>query len=750
MNRKFVFLLIPLLLLVACGQSESESTSLPVIQDSSEIVTLPPIPTITAVPTEAPTNDEASGAALAFFKAWEMGNLLGMYSLLTPQSQALVGSQPFIDRYEEAMRTATVKEVLTQPLGIIQEENSAEMEMRVIWKTDAVGDIIRDLTVPMRYEGGRWGIVWDEGLILPELAGGNKLIMERRIPARANIYDTNGKALAYQGTIISLGVIPGKIEDEAGMLNALAPLLNKTPAEIKEIYAPAQPDWYWQIGEIPEEVMQEFGHTLQPYIGKGLATPQPRLARLYSETKTAPHLVGYTGYVPEAELESYQAEGYVGDEQVGIAGIESWGESYLRGQQGGTLFVYGPNNEYISTLQEQDPKQARSVYTTLDLEFQAGVEEILSSAISTLPEGQRGAAVVLDVNSGKVLAMSSYPSYDPAIFDALRPEAAVELGQVFSDPSNPLLNRATQGVYPAGSLFKVVTFSAGMKSGLYTPESRYSSVGTWNRLGDSFTKTDWLEGGHGNISMKQALVVSCNSCFYDMAYELDVFDPFFFPNIAREFGLGKPTGIVGINESTGLIPDPAWKIEEIGEGWVTGDAVNMGIGQGFVQVTPLQIASIFAAIANGGTLYQPSLIDRIGAGGGAPEEPFPTQINGELPLSPELITVLQENLYKVTTDPSGTATYIFNDEFDPIAIPVAGKTGTAEAPPNTSHAWFAAYAPAAPYTKQDGLLVTEPEIAVVVIVENGGEGSAVAAPIVRQIIELYYGITPLTPVPWAE
>jgi penicillin-binding protein 2 len=170
----------------------------------------------------------------------------------------------------------------------------------------------------------------------------------------------------------------------------------------------------------------------------------------------------------------------------------------------------------------------------------------------------------------------------------------------------------------------------------------------------------------------------------------------------------------------------------------------MGIGQGFVQVTPLQIASIFSAIANGGTLYHPTLIDRIGAGGGAPEEPYPIQVNGDLPIQPENLASLQQALYDVTHSGRGTATFVFEG----LSVPVAGKTGTAEDPPRSSHAWFAGYAPAAPYTKTDGTLVDEPEIAVVVIVENGGEGSGVAAPIVRQIFEAYYGITPLTPLPW--
>lgn len=739
MKRNFVAFLCLILGLVACGQE----ISVP-IQDSSELVTLPPPPTNTPIPTDIPTREDASGIGVAFFKAWEQGDLLGMYSLLSPQSQALVDSSSFINRYQDALDTATAHTVYSQTLSSHQEGDTAEMAVRVTWETAAVGDIIRDLTVPLAYENGRWGIVWNEGLILPELVGGNHLVLDDRLPARANIYDVDGRALAYQGTLIGLGIIPGQIEDETALLNLLSPILNKTPEEIKEIYAPALPDWYVPIGDVPESVMQEYVTQLQPYIGKGLAEPRPRLARLFSETKAAPHLVGHTGFIPEEEVELYKAQGYRGDEQVGLEGVELWGEDYLNGERGGTLTVIGPNGEFITTVAEQAPRQARSVYMTIDLEFQTAVEEILTNAVSSYPASNAGAGVVMDVNTGEILAMASYPTFDPTIYDATRPDAGVALGQVYSDPARPLLNRAAQGQYPAGSLFKVVTFAAAMNSGLYTPGSVYYSSGSWSRLGPNFVKVDWLDGGHGTVSYQTALTVSCNSCFYDAALEMNNIDPNHFPQTANQFGLGQPTGIDGIAEAPGNIPSPDWKVEQIGEVWLPGDAVNMGIGQGFVQVTPLQMVTIFSAIANGGTLYRPTLIDRIGAGGGAPEEPYPTQVNGDLPISPEYLASLQQGLIDVPQSGRGTANFIFEG----FAVPTAGKTGTAEDPPRNSHAWYAGYAPAGPYTKSDGTPVTEPEIAVVVIVENGGQGSEVAAPIVRQIFEAYYGITPLTPLPW--
>jgi penicillin-binding protein 2 len=240
------------------------------------------------------------------------------------------------------------------------------------------------------------------------------------------------------------------------------------------------------------------------------------------------------------------------------------------------------------------------------------------------------------------------------------------------------------------------------------------------------------------------LVVSCNSCFYDVGFNLEQADPFILPNTARAFGLDEPTGIEELPENSGLIPDPDWKLENVGEGWVPGDSVNMAIGQGFVQVTPIQMARIIAAIANGGTMYKPTVIDRVGAGGGAPEEAWPAEEQGKLPLSPENLQVIRDSLRRVTASSSGTAAF----QFEGFPVPVAGKTGTAETVVDASHAWFVGYAPAESYTQADGTTIDEPEIAVVVMIENSGEGSEVAAPVFRRIIELYYGIEPLRPYAW--
>lgn len=737
MRMRLCLLLLLLPLLTACG-------GLPALQDSYELNTATPRPPDTPAPTATAIAAAAQDAAIAFYRAWQAFDYDAMYDSLAAQTQALVAQQDFVNLYAESMRTATVNAIVIQPLASLQEGDRAQMTVRVVWETALAGSIVRDHAVTLAYGGSRWGVLWDESLVLPELEGGQRLHMAYRAPARANIYDRHGLALAYQGTAITFSVIPAEIEDEEGLLATLSPILHRSPQELHALYAGALPNWIVPLGSVSAEEAQAHGQALQPYLGSGLVAEQ-RLTRLYAENGVAPHVTGYVGAIPAESLDDYLRRGYRPDEKVGLAGVEAWGEAYLSGVRGGELTIVGQNGEYISTVAMTEARQARSIYLTIDAEFQRAVEDALAEAVTTSP-GYAGSIVVLDVRNGNVLAMASYPSYDPAVFDATRPEAREALTAVLNAPGNPLVNRAAQGAYPSGSLFKVVTFSAGINSGLFTPNSTYFSNGSWRKLGDAFVKFDWRSGGHGTVTYQRAIAVSCNTCFYDMGFLLNQHDPFFFPNVARQFGLGAVTGIEGIGESPGLIPDPDWKVANVGESWLDGDAVNMAIGQGYVQVTPLQMANIFAAIANGGQVYRPSVIDRIGAGGGAPEEQLPVQEDGQIPISPETLASLRQGLWDVTHESYGTATHRFTG----LPVPVAGKTGTAEAPgPNgLPHAWFAGYAPAAPVTLPDGTLIEEPQIAIVAMVENAGEGSTVGAPLFRRVVELYYGIEPLHPFPW--
>jgi penicillin-binding protein 2 len=404
------------------------------------------------------------------------------------------------------------------------------------------------------------------------------------------------------------------------------------------------------------------------------------------------------------------------------------------------LFAVGPSGERLPISQEGGGTVG-AIYATIDLDFQRAALEALATAVASHPESEAGAVVVIEVATGRLLAMASYPSYDPVVFDGRRLNAGAALGEVLRNPGQPLLNRAAQGEYPPGSTFKIITLAAALESGLYAPESTYLSTGEWNRLGPSFIQYDWLEGGHGLLTMVEALTASCNTCFYEAGFELNEMNADFLPLTARQFGLGAPTGVEGVAEAAGLIPDPAYKLAVHNLPWESGDAVNMAIGQGFVLATPLQLAYMTAAVANGGQLMRPTLIDRIGDDG-ENLVAWPATSAGQLPIAPENLAAIQEAMWGVANSELGTAA----ERFERFAVPVAGKTGTSETG-GRPHAFFAGYAPAAPYTAPNGRVIAEPEIAIVVLMERSGEGSQVAAPIFRRLVELYYGIRPLTPYP---
>jgi penicillin-binding protein 2 len=379
--------------------------------------------------------------------------------------------------------------------------------------------------------------------------------------------------------------------------------------------------------------------------------------------------------------------------------------------------------QYVSSVAQQEPERGRAIATTLDRDLQQAAEQILGE--------RRGAVVALDVESGAVRAMVSAPGFDNNIF--VRPTNEGQRQAVFNNPDRPLLNRALQGTYPPGSTFKIVSMAAALESENAIPTTSFFCPGYWDGLGTANRKTCWLETGHGNISLKDGLTASCNVVFYEVGKRLHLADPEILPTYGTAFGLGQRTGLREIPESQGLMPYPQWKQDTYLEGWATGDTVNLAIGQGFILVTPLQVARMTAAIANGGTLYRPYLVERIAPNNSHPEQITEPQATGQLPISAENLSVIREALRGVTSEPLGTAAH----RFEGLDIPVAGKTGTAQASGENAlpHAWFAGYFPA-----------DDPELAMVLLAENAGEGSTIAAPLFRQIIEAYYGL-PLTPLP---
>lgn len=684
-------------------------------------VALPPTPTR---PTPNP-----EGTAAAFLNAWESADYAGMYSLLSPLSRDATSLDEFQQAYESVNHTATVTSVETQLLNALTSGDKAAARFSVTLHSTLFGGITREINMPLVLADEVWTISWSENLILPELEPDGVLVADASFPARANIYDRNGKGLAVQGEAVAIGVRPGQLQDEGAVLNALSPLLGLTPQQLQAKYANAQPDWYVPLGEAAAADVQASLGVLSNFPGITLAS---YTTRFYPFTGAAPQVVGYLSAISPEQLSDYQARGYSGDERVGAVGLEAWGERYLAGTRGGTLSVALPGNR-LQLVAESVRQPAQALYATLDRDLQIVAQQVL--------HGFRGSIIVLDANTGAVLTMASSPTFDPNLFEPTNPNRD-QLTEVLSDPANPLLNRATQGTYPPGSIFKVAVASAAMLSGLYTRDTIYDCGNTWNGLGANNIKYNWTFGRGirppGRIDLVQAIATSCNPYFYQAAFDMDAQDADFLPQVAREFGFGTFTQIGQVAEAPGLIPDPAWKLETYNDAWWPGDSVNMGIGQGFVLVTPLQIVQMMAAIRNGGTLYQPQLVDRIAPPGGDPTYTLTPVPHGQLPLAPDQLEAIRDGLRAVTSETYGTARFRFLG----LDIPVSGKTGTAEDPGGgASHAWFAGYTEANQPNK--------PDIAMVVMIENVGEGSEYAAPIFRRMVEVYfYGKPSSYLLPW--
>jgi len=664
----------------------------------------------TATPTPASPGLEA--AALGFLQNWERADYRGMYALLSPPAQAETTQAEFVQYYHDVATEITMTALDTQLVSLLQDGSQGQAAYRLIVDTVLVGRIETDNLMSLSYADGRWGVNWSPALIFRELEGGNILRMFRHAPSRGNIYDRHGTALAVEDQAVTVGVVPGQIEDEDRLLAELGWILGLDAASIKGKYALARPDWYVPIGDLSSEASQAHYSTLTSLPAVVL---RDRWVRAYRHAGLAAHLLGYMGRIEQGEQAQWVAKGYSGDELVGKAGLERWGEPYLAGRHGGALVVLTPAGRQLVTIKERPAFQSRSIYATMDRRLQQVAEAALGD--------KRGAIVALDPNTGQVLAMASRPTFDPNMF-----VTGIDSGQwqvLVSDASRSLVNRATQGTYPPGSVFKIVTMAAALEEGGFTSGSTFNCTGIWYGLGKDWPKTCWLETGHGQVNLVQALIVSCDVTFYELGKRLYELDPTLLPRYARLFGLGALTGLGVAEEVAGLVPDPNWKVAELGESWFPGDSVNLAIGQGYLLVTPLQVATMVAAVGNGGTLYRPQLVLKVAASSEEPEQVFEPQKLGRLPIRSETLSAIQEGLLGAATGPRGTATNALKG----MEVAVAGKTGTAETPDDDPHAWFAGYAPA-----------DAPQIAVSVLVENGGEGSQVAAPLFRQVVETFFAL----------
>ncbi|MFW5692145.1 MAG: penicillin-binding transpeptidase domain-containing protein [Chloroflexota bacterium] len=716
---------ITLMLLVGCAPS-AEPT--PAAQ---------PLPT--RIPTTTPVFnnlDNAEAVASTFLQLWQLRDYAGMYALLSAPSQQATSYAQFEQTYTRAESTMSLTGMQFQQVALARDSSrivtlmyNASFETRLVGSFD---DNERQMQLVLDPAMEQWRVAWSPGLIFREMGSGGLLRLETFQPRRANIYDREGNILAdMNGRIVVLKVIQDEMPDRALCVGLLAEVLNQPVEDVEARLAANAPDWLADVGLIEPETYLSYREPLERDCN---AQFDNRATRRYIYGELFAHIIGSVGYPDPAELDTLAQTGLRQDSIIGRSGVEATWDETLRGTPGGRLSIVSPTGETLRILAERGTQPAQSVYLTIDTDLQRMVLNRIAREYANNIEGwgstSRGAAaVVVNVNTGEILAMVSYPTYNANAFTPF-PVMGRETGQaivrqVQEDPRRPLLNRVTQGRYPSGSTMKTFTAIAALDSGLYDFDDRYNSVGTWNR---DILRVDWRRGGHGLLNLAQALTHSCNSCFYEVGYQMDNVDQYLLPDYMNQMGFGVDTGMTDLPASAGFIGTPETKSQFHPEAWTFSDAVDMAIGQGMVEVTPLQMAMAYAMVANDGLHYRPQLISHVGLLDEVTYQMEPEVIE-TIELDDSVLDFLVDGLCDVTTESYGTASHIFRvaprlmDE-----IGVCGKTGTAQNPPNPQpHAWFAGWAPA-----------ESPEIVVIVMVENAGDGSAVTAPITRDIMEYYF------------
>lgn len=722
-------LLAAVFLLAGCGGASSTPTP------------TPPLPTRIPSPTPEYNNPVAAErVARQFLTAWQENNFEAMYALTSTAAQEAVDADTFYALYQEAHREMRLNS-LTYTINAQARESNRVMQFAydVAFDTRVVGsfaDTARTLRLVM--DGETWRVAWSPADIFAEMTGNAKLRLNIFTPRRASIYDRNGEILAdMNGRVVVVNVIPGAIPTYDLCVNTLSSALVLPSDEIVSRLSRQGINWLAEIGTLEVSRYEAWEQALEMHCN---AQFDSRLTRRYLNGELAPHVIGTVGYPNADEVEAIEAAGLRRDTILGRTGIEASWDTVLRGEPGGQLVIVSPDGTILRILAEQVTQPGESVYLTLDSRLQRYAQEQIAALYTgeyPLGEGSRGgAAVVFDPNTGAVLAMVSHPSYDANAFIPFPIMGAAAAQQIItsvkSDPRIPLLNRAAQGRYPSGSVMKPITASAVADSGVYALDEGYMCVGSWRR---DIVRWDWLPGGHGAVTLPTALSYSCNPYFYEAGYHLYQADPVLLPTYANRLGLGVPTGMTDIPESSGVIGTPDFKLSLTNIPWSFSDVVDMAIGQGFVEVTPLQIVRTYASIVNGGRLYRPQLVDRVALVDQISYRMTPEYT--ETGIRPEVQAVVQEGMCGVTELNHGTARHIFRDS-QLMEIGVCGKTGTAQNPGGLDHAWFVGYAPK-----------DNPEIVVVVVMENAGEGSAVAAPVVREIMEYYFfTLRPASPVSW--
>jgi penicillin-binding protein 2 len=568
------------------------------------------------------------------------------------------------------------------------------------------------------------------------LAEENRINIHLIPPVRAEIFDRNGVPLAVNHQNYRVVVIREQAGDVEAMLDQLGLIIdipqNRRRRVLKEMH---QKSAFVPVAVAEHLDWQDFAEVNANIPSLSGVQAEVGLTRSYSNGELTAHIIGYVGRVTEKELEAQEISNpvlQIPGFQIGKTGIERALEDELRGQAGTRRIEVNALGRVIREIDRIDGVPGTDLHLTLDLEMQADLRERL--------EGESAAVVVMDVNNGDLVALASNPTYDPNLF--VRGISSENWQTLLNNDHRPLANKWASGMYPPGSTFKMMVALAALEAGLVSPGERVFCNGSM-KLGNRRFHC-WRRGGHGHLHLRQSLEQSCDVFYYEMGKRVGIER---IAEMARRFGLGSAADLPIPALKGGLIPSKDWKQRSYDEAWQGGDSLNSAIGQGFVLATPLQLAVMAARMASG-RVVQPRLIR---ARGGAP---VPVPEPADLGLHPEHLALVRGGMFDVVNGKRGTArrSRIADDTHA-----MAGKTGTSQVRNITAaeraagviknkdlpwarrdHALFVCYAP-----------FDKPKYAVSVIVEHGGGGSAVAAPIARDVMmrALYGREVPLSAYP---
>ena len=572
-----------------------------------------------------------------------------------------------------------------------------------------------------------WFLQIQQGDTFSDLADTNRVRYQEIAAPRGNIYDRNGKEIVTNRPSFNVVWLRENNKVDGDWLKSLTKILGDDSSDLLEKIRKMA----GTPGHIPVRLAEDIPWEKVARIENSrMYLPEIKVEvvplRVYHYGNLASHLIGYLGEISKIELDKADRELYRGGDLIGKMGLERLKESDLRGEKGRDYMEVNALGFEQRNLKGEEPLPGRDLYLTLDVELQKIAEEEMALG------NRAGAVVAMEANTGRILALASAPTLHLDEFVGGISQKAWQ--GMLDNPLHPLVNKIVQGQYPPGSTYKPVTAFAGLAEGVITPETGFFCPGSY-RFGNRVYRC-WKKGGHGSVSLKRALAESCDVYFYQVGQRLGVDR---LGKYARMFGLGEKTGVEMEHEKPGLVPTSAWKKSRYGKPWQEGETLSVAIGQGYDLTTPLQIAVMTAVIANGGTFYKPSVLEKVIDPDGKAAQQFTPEVLQRISGQGRNLKLVREGMVEAVNSKRGTGR---EAQIDAHGITVGGKTGTAQVVRLAQykhlkekdipyefrdHAWFTCFAPA-----------NNPEIVVTVLVEHGLHGGSASAPIAAKILNRYF------------